>query len=284
MKDNIDYFSHDTDAGEHPKIKALLAQFGFEGYGRFWRLNELIGRAPGCKLDLSRKLYFNSVADELRLSPDELKTFVTFLADKDECGLLQLVDNFLVTERTQEDLERAMGAREAALHRRRRTVGDESQTSPDESETSPDRRPTRSTEGGEGREESRREGGEESTTTLFDFVLQEKSHLENPAGFARKVSSNPSQYPDILDRYEQSRARASPGPPTPPPPDTCDSCGSSAFRETTGVRECRVCGRHFELQGDEWRADPDTGRSPPSDFEEDGDFEDEHDEPGVASG
>lgn len=111
--------------------------------------------------------------------------------------------------------------------------------------------------------------------------------LRNAPAFVRKVLADPAGYPDLLELYQEHLGRASPSPPTPPPPETCDTCGSTEFRETTGVRECRVCGRHFELADGEWRADPDTGRPPPSAFEDDPqtDFEDdEHDEPGVATG
>ena len=40
MKDNLPYFSHDNNARRHPKMKALIAEFGYEGYGRFWALND----------------------------------------------------------------------------------------------------------------------------------------------------------------------------------------------------------------------------------------------------
>ena len=63
--------------------------------------------------------------------------------------------------------------------------------------------------------------------------------------------------------------------------------GRDAHKTATINPTGTLGGRHFELTAGEWRADPETGRSPPSDFEDDQDnnFEDdEHDEPGVASG
>ena len=57
MRDDLPYFSHDNNAQDHPKMQALIAEYGFEGYGRFWALHERIAAhardhppevCPGC--------------------------------------------------------------------------------------------------------------------------------------------------------------------------------------------------------------------------------------------
>ena len=88
MKDDLPYFSHDNDARNHPKMKALRARFGWTGYGQFWALNEMIAGAPQARLDLSRKVVRSSVACELGMTTDALDDFLRFLEDKDECGLI----------------------------------------------------------------------------------------------------------------------------------------------------------------------------------------------------
>lgn len=267
MKDNIDFFTHDTDAGTHPKFKALIAAFGFEGYGRFWRLNELIGKAPGCRLDIGRRLRFNSLADDLKTSPDELQKFLDFLCDDEECGLLQVVDNVLTTDRTQSDLSYAMKTREAAARRRTRASSDESETSGDESQTSGDRN-HEGKEGREGREGRKEEGGSPGNfrTWLLDFLRNER-HMRNPGQFAAKVMASPSQYPDLYEAYQAATARAS---PPPPPPERCDICaGEHVESDSSGTAECADCGRTWALIRGAWQALRNTGRAPPADDIED---------------
>lgn len=120
MNDNLIWIPHDADMGNHPKCKALIAAYGYEGYGRFHRLNEMIGCAEGCRLDLRKRVYFNQTAGELRMTPDEFQEFIDFLSDVDECGLLQVVDNCLITKRTQESLKSVRVSREAARNRQKR--------------------------------------------------------------------------------------------------------------------------------------------------------------------
>lgn len=118
MKDNIAFFSHYSDAIDNPKNQALIAEYGFEGYGRFWALNEFIGKASNCKLDISKKRNKAAIANKLQLSIQEFDHFIEFLADDEECGLLKIEDGFIWTEQTQEDLGRAMSSREAAAKQR----------------------------------------------------------------------------------------------------------------------------------------------------------------------
>lgn len=273
MKDNIDFFTHDTDAGSHPKHKALIAQFGFEGYGRFWRLNEIIGKSPGCRIDISKRIYFNSLADDLKTSPDELQTFVDFLADSDQCGLLQVVDNCLTTDRTQSDLSYAMKTRKAAARRRKGASHDEPATSPDESDSSLERRPTETTKGRKGREGNEEKGRKEEgappdfQSWLLGFLRTERK-MRHPEQFAAKVLKSPADYPDLQDAYRQAIARASPPPaPKPRAPTTCDVCGSTNIRETEDAAQCKDCERMWDYAGGRWTADPATGKPPVDDFE-----------------
>lgn len=114
MKNNLPRFSHDNDAWAHPKLGALRARYGWEGYGRFWALNEMIAAAEECRLDLSRPLIRSSTASRLGLSLDEFEAFLAFLSDPDQCGLVNMLDGVLSTDRTQEDYARVKANREKA--------------------------------------------------------------------------------------------------------------------------------------------------------------------------
>lgn len=55
MKDSY-YFPHDTNARDDPKICALIAEYGLEGYGLYWCLIEMM-HAQGGKIEKFPKLY-----------------------------------------------------------------------------------------------------------------------------------------------------------------------------------------------------------------------------------
>lgn len=129
MKDNIAFFTHFTDAFENPKNQALIAEYGFEGYGRFWALNEFIGKSSKCMLDISKKRNKATIANKLQMSIQEFDEFIVFLADDEECGLLKITeDGYVWNEQTQEDLDRAMYAREKAASFRTGTNGERTST------------------------------------------------------------------------------------------------------------------------------------------------------------
>lgn len=56
MKDAC-YFSHDSNARNDPKILAMRAVFGMEGYGRYWCLIEILRDEDGYKLEKTKQLY-----------------------------------------------------------------------------------------------------------------------------------------------------------------------------------------------------------------------------------
>ena len=105
MKNDLPRFDHDNDARNHPKMKALLTAYGFEGYGRFWALNEVVAAAEDVKLDLSRRINRLALASDLGLSEKALDDFIRFLADP-EIDLINFQDGIITTDRTQEAFER----------------------------------------------------------------------------------------------------------------------------------------------------------------------------------
>ena len=124
MKDNLPYFSHDNNARNHPKMKALIAEFGFEGYGRFWVLNERIAESSGACIDISRKVNKLDLANELRLDGKGLDDFLNFLADP-EIDLINITDGIITTDRINELFSKAMGNRESERNRKRGKNGND---------------------------------------------------------------------------------------------------------------------------------------------------------------
>jgi len=122
MKDNLPFFSHDNNARNHPKMKALIAEFGYEGYGRFWAMNEKIAESAGAFIDISRKVYKLDLAKELGLDGDGLDKFLAFLSDP-EIDLINLQNDIITTDRITELYSQTMEKREEARNKKREKKG-----------------------------------------------------------------------------------------------------------------------------------------------------------------
>jgi hypothetical protein len=82
------YFSHDADAASDIKCRRLIRRLGMEGYGRWWRLCELLAASDGHVLSLRTEEDADIIAEELCLDGTaELMSFVMVLKD---VGLLVL--------------------------------------------------------------------------------------------------------------------------------------------------------------------------------------------------
>lgn len=112
MKDDLPYFSHDNDARNHAKMRALRARYGWTGYGQFWALNEMIAGTLKAKLDLSRKVVRSATACELGMTTEALDDFLLFLSDREECGLIHYENGIVTSDRTTEDYKKVVSSRE----------------------------------------------------------------------------------------------------------------------------------------------------------------------------
>lgn len=73
---NEKYFSHDANAHQDPKILALRAVYGWEGYGMFWVFVEMMRQQEDYKLPLG-KYGWNMYAVALGKTPEEIEKFIT---------------------------------------------------------------------------------------------------------------------------------------------------------------------------------------------------------------
>lgn len=122
-RDSLEHFDHDTDARNHPKFKALRATYGWEGVGRFWALNEMIGGATYARLDLSKKVYRATAAEDLGLTLQAFDAFLAFLSDPEECGILSYQDGIVTTGRTTENWEALKAYRDKEKARKTNSTG-----------------------------------------------------------------------------------------------------------------------------------------------------------------
>ena len=267
MKDDLPYFSHDNDSRNHPKMKALRARYGWTGYGQFWALNEMIAGSAEARLDLSRKVVRSATACELGMTTDALDDFLSFLANEDECGLINYENGVVTTDRTQEDFERVSTERD-----RKRGMGKTSAEkrgySAEKSENSAEE-PNRIEESRveetipEEREETT---GKPSSTHFQKPTLEEveKYCLERRNGInaqhfidyyevrgwlVGKAKTKMKDWKAAVRTWESSGYNTPASPPKPPEeyrPKSCPKCGA----RMTGL-SCPSCYTNFDSEGNE---------------------------------
>lgn len=70
------FFSHDENALSDPKIMSMMSVYGFEGYGRFWALVELLRREDSYKINMNKRTFYVSIAHYLRWNDQDAKQFI----------------------------------------------------------------------------------------------------------------------------------------------------------------------------------------------------------------
>jgi hypothetical protein len=72
MKKEAYYFSHDSNAKDDPKILQLRMELGWEGYGLFWALIELLRNES----DYRMRTHYKSIAFALQTQEDRVKKLI----------------------------------------------------------------------------------------------------------------------------------------------------------------------------------------------------------------
>lgn len=70
------WFSHDSNASTNPKLLALIRKYGYEGYGRWWRLLERLRDSEEYKFDISTPFAWEVLGQDLMMNPEEAEAFV----------------------------------------------------------------------------------------------------------------------------------------------------------------------------------------------------------------
>lgn len=72
MKKEAYYFSHDSNAKDDPKILQLRMEMGWEGYGLFWALIEMLRNESDHKM----RTHYKSIAFALHTQEDSIKKLI----------------------------------------------------------------------------------------------------------------------------------------------------------------------------------------------------------------
>jgi hypothetical protein len=105
----IKYFSHDSNAHHDRKCKRLKRMYGFEGYGRWWQLCELLASADGHYLPSYTEEDWELIADDLEFeTAEEAKEFIHALQS---LQLLEPDDSFVYSHRMFENAIKVSASR-----------------------------------------------------------------------------------------------------------------------------------------------------------------------------
>jgi hypothetical protein len=128
MKETF-YFSHDYEPTSDPKIQALINQFGWMGYGLFWRIIEMLHSDQDHKLPKKKYLYLslvnNSTGVQHTSTPvEQVSTFVEqcitdfelFVTDGDFFWSNRVLSNIEKRQEVSENRSKA-GKRSAELRK-----------------------------------------------------------------------------------------------------------------------------------------------------------------------
>lgn len=70
------WFSHDSDAANNPSMVALIDKYGFEGYGRWWRLLERLRACEGYRYHTGTPFAWAVLGKDLQMNATEAEAFV----------------------------------------------------------------------------------------------------------------------------------------------------------------------------------------------------------------
>jgi hypothetical protein len=76
VKDNADFFSHDANASDDIKIKALENRMGIEGYAIYFKVLEILTKSSRFQLDISKAYIREGIAQSLKISSELFENFV----------------------------------------------------------------------------------------------------------------------------------------------------------------------------------------------------------------
>jgi len=75
----VKWFKHETDAKESEKLKDVIAEFGFEGYGWYWRIMEIVA----FKMDETSRCHYEQTVSEwctnLKVKQKKLSLFLELI-------------------------------------------------------------------------------------------------------------------------------------------------------------------------------------------------------------
>lgn len=106
------YLKHDMNSAEDPKVAQLISVYGWQGFGWYWRFNEILRQQSDFKLPITGKYAINSFASWMKC---DVETATTFIHDcVQEFQLYESDESFIWSNRIIRDMESLERVRDAA--------------------------------------------------------------------------------------------------------------------------------------------------------------------------
>ena len=109
------YFSHDANARRDLRINELIIIYGYEGYGWYWALVEMMREQADYKLKINGKYSIQIYADELKTTSEKASEFIQdcinefklFVSDGEQFWSESLLRRMAIKEETHRKLSEA---------------------------------------------------------------------------------------------------------------------------------------------------------------------------------
>jgi hypothetical protein len=191
MKKEAYYFSHDSNAKDDPKILQLRMELGWEGYGLFWALIELLRNES----DHRMRTHYKSIAFALQTHEDSIKKIIN------DFNLFEIEDDYFWSEsllkRMELKEERSEKARESAKKRWNKDI--DANAMPTHSERNADAMQLKESKGKEIKEKENKVN-EDSHNAIFRELWNNKLWLE---GLAINWKADLKEVQDHLNTFRK---------------------------------------------------------------------------------
>ena len=194
MKKEAYYFSHDSNAKDDPKILQLRMEMGWEGYGLFWALIELLRNES----DHRMRTHYKSIAFALQTHEDSIKKLIN------DFNLFEIEDDYFWSEsllkRMELKEERSEKARESA--KKRWNKDNDANAMPTHNERNADAMQLKESKGKEIKENQEKENkvNEDSHNEIFRQLWNNKLWLE---GLAINWKADLKEVQDHLNTFRK---------------------------------------------------------------------------------
>lgn len=76
------WFPHSSNPLEHRGLNSMFRKYKAQGYGMWWRLNEILATQPDYKMDITNEEVFHELADDMRCDVETLLSFIDDCVNK----------------------------------------------------------------------------------------------------------------------------------------------------------------------------------------------------------
>ena len=194
MKKEAYYFSHDSNAKDDPKILQLRMEMGWEGYGLFWALIELLRNES----DHRMRTHYKSIAFALQTHEDSIKKLIN------DFNLFEIENDYFWSEsllkRMELKEERSEKARESA--KKRWNKDNDANAMPTHNERNANAMQLKESKGKEIKENQEKENkvNEDSHNAIFRELWNNKLWLE---GLAINWKADLKEVQDHLNTFRK---------------------------------------------------------------------------------